>query len=344
MRKIFLLLIGINLLLSCQKDNLFNEDCQLETEVTVPEGFEINSINTISGEVHFKEIQFINDKVGYILGASDIGGYTEIFKTNDIGNIWTDLDLSLNKTPINMFFINEDTGFVSYYGLKGNLYKTIDGGSRWNEKSYQNLNGNLYHIQKDRENNLYAILSDSETFTVLVKSIDNAESWQIINDSKEFDFRYITFSFKLFEDKIYISGKNNKIIVTDLNGNQIQVIHTGQPYIWDFDVIDYSRLVLVGSDKVIKSSDGGLNWSTICDKRAKIIDFENSESGLFIYSKSNCPVDYRHSNGVIAYTNDEGKSWIESQESTNIITSIRKFLNQSYKASTSHYTRSLGSI
>ena len=316
------ILIGLYLflLLSCEKvqTNDLNENCELKETVTVPEGFELKYITKISEDVQFKELQFVNDEIGYVLAESDLHGYTELFKTDNQGSSWKDLDLNFWKNPINMFFMNKDTGFISYYGSNGNLFKTIDGGNNWTDKIYHNLSGNLYHIQKDKDNNLYAIMSEAENNTALVRSTDNAESWQIINDSKELHVELITFSFKLFEEKIYISGKNKNIIITDLNGNKIEEINTGQSYIWSFEILNYNEFVVVGSEGSFSSSNGGLSWNSIYDGRIKIIDLENFETGLFIYSKSHCPVDYIFSNDVITYTTDGGINWKESQETTNI--------------------------
>lgn len=333
MKKKNLVLIGIILFFSCQKDNDYqpNENCEFKTEISAPEGFEINLISTIQFNGGLNEIQFIDENIGFILGSSNVGGFPEIFKTNNGGITWTDLKLGNRNSSgsvRNMFFLTKEVGFISHYGLNGNLLKTTNGGLDWTEMSYQNLNGVTYHIQKDNNNNLYAILfrvDELETQTVLIKSIDEGENWQIINDSPELDISLVTFSFKLFEDKIYISGDNGKIIVTDLNGNQINVIQTDISNIRDLEIIDHNNIVVAGSKKTIKSSDGGLNWTTIYDKSARIINFTNSEKGLMLLNKSYCPGDVYQVNDVIAYTEDGGITWMESQEFTNLSWNYRDY-------------------
>lgn len=336
MKKTILFLIGIIPIFSCQKDNEYqsSENCKYKTEISAPEGIEINLISTIQFNGGLNTIQFIDENGGFILGHNNVGGYAEIFKTNNGGITWTDLKLKNRKIPRNMFFLTKEVGFISHFGSNGNLLKTTDGGLNWTEISYQDLNGIMYHIQKDNDNNLYAILSGLETQTVLIKSIDEAESWQIINDSSELNFSLVTFSFKIFEDEIYISGNNGKIIVTDLNGNQIRIIQTDISNIWDLEIIDRNNIVVVSSAKTIKSSDSGLNWMTIYDRSARMIDFTNSEKGLMLLNKSYCPTtDVYQANDVIAYTKDGGITWTESQEFTNLTsnyTDYHKRANGSY--------------
>lgn len=321
MKKNIILLIGLFSVVSCREDesqlDQDNENCIVETEISAPDGFEINRISTIQFDGAITEIQFVDENVGYVLGNNSVGGYAEIFKTDDGGKTWTDLELEYREAPIGMFFLNEEVGFISYFGSNGNLLKTTDGGLNWVEIQNQNLNGELYHIQKDNNNNLYAILTGVETEVVLIKSVDEAESWEIINDSPELQFPLVTFSFKLFEDRIYISGKDGQIIVTDLNGSQINIIQTELSTIWDFEIIDHNNYV-ISSDKTIKTLDGGINWIEIYSRRARILNFVDTEIGLMILNKSYCPIDVYQANDVIAYTVNGGLDWSESEVSTNI--------------------------
>jgi len=322
MKKIILFLIGIISIFSCREDkfqpNQSNKNCEVKTEITAPGGFEINQINTIQFNGGLNEIQFIDENIGYILGHNNVGGYAEIFRTDNGGITWTDLKLQNRVLPSSMFFLTKNVGFISYFGLNGNLLKTTDGGLNWIKISHQGLNGMIYHIQKDNNNNLYAILSGLKTKTVLIKSIDEAESWEVINDSPELDFSLVTFSFKLLENRIYIIGNNGKIIVTDLNGSRINMIQTNLSDIWDLEIIDHNNLVVVSSDKTIKSLDGGANWIEIYSKSARILDFIDSDKGLMILNKSYCPTDVYQANDVIAYTINGGLDWNESKVATNI--------------------------
>ena len=320
MRKIILFFIVIISALSCQdSENIeFPQECKKSFKMTAPNGFEINLLETVDYNGNLIEMQFIDDMTGYILGSNNEGGYADIFKTIDGGKTWDKMELISRELPRNLFFLNANIGFITFYGSNGNLLKTTDGGESWDELSYNDLTGVMYHLQKDNENNIYSIISDANSNTFLLKSSDTAESWQVINDSPDLGFDLVTFSFKVYDENIYISGKNKEILITDLEGNLKSTIQTGIASIWDFEVIDGDDIIVTGTSKTIKSSDGGKNWINIYDKSARLIDFRNSDEGLMILNKSYCPSDVYQSNDVIGFTNDGGINWIESNPVTNL--------------------------
>lgn len=320
MKKIVLFFIVIISALSCQdSENIeLPQECEKSFEITAPKGFKINLLETIEYDGTLMEVQFIDDMTGYILGSNNEGGYADLFKTTDGGKKWDDMELILRETPINMFFLNDNIGFITFYGSNGNLLKTTDGGENWDKLSYNDLTGVMYHLQKDKENNIYSIISNINSNTFLLKSSDTTKTWQVINDSPDLGFDLVTFSFKVYDENIYISGQNKEILITDLEGNLKRTIQTGIGSIWDFEVTDGDNIVITGTSKTIKSSDGGKNWINIYDKSARLIDFRNSDEGLMILNKSYCPSDVYQSNDVIAFTNDGGINWIESNPATNL--------------------------
>ncbi len=315
------IMLCLILLSACKKDDEMiqvNENCDFKTELSAPVGFEINEIMNIPFNGALNELQFTSENTGYVLGINNDGGYADVFKTNDGGLIWTDLGLTTRVSPINMFFLNEKVGFISHYGANGNLLKTTDGGLNWTALSYHELNGNMYHMQKDSDDHLYAILAGLASETLLIKSVDEGATWQVINNSSELGFSLVTFSFKIADDKIYISGEKGKIIVTDLGGIQTKVIETNLSNIWDVEIIDKDNIVTASSEKTIKTTDGGTNWTEIYNRSARILNFSNSDKGLMILNKSYCPTDVYQANDVIAYTENGGISWVESKEATNL--------------------------
>jgi len=322
--------------LSCQDSvNIeLSQECEKSFEITAPNGFEIILLETIEYNGNLTEIQFIDDMTGYLLGSNNEGGYADIFKTTDGGKTWDNMELILREVPRNMFFLNDNIGFVTFYGSNGNLLKTTDGGENWYELSYNDLTGVMYHLQKDKENNIYSMITDTKSNPLLLKSSDTTKTWRVINDSPDFGFDLITFSFKVYDENIYISGKNKEILITDLEGNLKSTIQTGLDGIWDFEIIDEDNIIVTGSSKTIKSIDGGKNWVDIYDKSARLIDFSNPDEGLMILNKSYCPSDVYQSNDVIGFTNDAGINWIESNPvinlkrnySDNIVLSSGKYL------------------
>lgn len=292
------------------------EYCELKTEVSAPEGYNIEFYAGIQYQGVLLDLQFTGNNYGYILGRS-FNGITNVLKTSDNGLNWDLLETQYYNEPISMLFISEGIGLVSLYGAKGNLLKTIDGGQSWTQKQYDNINGQLYHIQKDEENNLYAVVGVKDP--VLVKSTDQAESWTVINSSSQLGFTVASFSFSLYAERIYISGDNGSVVVTDLEGNTLNTLQTTMTDIWDMEVIDYENIVISNKNKVIKTSDGGSTWVTVNDSAARIIGFKSSTNGFLVYNKGFCPTEVYHAYDVIACTKDGGSNWLEGEETSNLI-------------------------
>ncbi|MFA5648014.1 MAG: YCF48-related protein [Bacteroidales bacterium] len=279
-----LFFIVMILALSCQNSENIEpmQDCEFSFEITAPNGFEINLLETIEYNGNLIEIQSVDGMTGYILGSNNVGGCADIFKTIDGGNTWDNMELIPREVPRSMFFLNDSIGFITLYGSNGNLLKTTDGGENWGELFYNDLTGVMYHIQKDKYNNIYSITTDTDFSPLLLKSSDKAKTWQVISDSPDFGFDLVTFSFKVDEENIYISGKNEEILITDLEGNLEKKIQTGISSIRDFGITNSENIIVTGSSKTIKSSDGGKNWINIYDRSARLIDFKNSNEILMI--------------------------------------------------------------
>ena len=137
----------------------------------------------------------------------------------------------------------------------------------------------------------------------------------------------VTFSFKIFQDKIYASAKDG-ILVIDTDGQLIKTIDIDDTPIWDLALIDEDNLVVAVSTKAIKSTDGGDTWETIYDESARIIGFDSADKGLMLLQKSTCPTDVYQVNDLIASTNNGGLNWAEAEETT---TNLRIHFSNSQK-------------
>jgi photosystem II stability/assembly factor-like uncharacterized protein len=319
MKKLLQLCFFIFLTVSFSGCDVFpkQEVCEEKTGITAPSGFRISLHSSIQYNGTLKEIQFVSANVGFILGTNNVWGLADVFRTTNGGVTWTNLNLQNSEIPINMFFFNDQIGFISYFGSKGNILITTDGGTTWTKKDYQYLNGTLYHIQKDNNNNLYAILGSSNP--VLIKSTDQAESWEIINDSPVIGFSQVTFSFKVVNDRIYVSGDNGRIIVTDLDGNELQVLQTTASNIRDMEVVDAQNIYIANTQGLIRTTDGGTTWYLIYNSSSRILGFTTPTRGFTILNKGYCQSDVFLSSDVIASTDDGGAFWTESEETTNLI-------------------------
>jgi photosystem II stability/assembly factor-like uncharacterized protein len=331
MKQSILILIGTLVIISCQKNddysiNQLGDVCDYRTEILPPEGFMVSTVGEADFNGNVENIQFVNEQTGFALASKNVGGYVDVYKTTDGGQTWTNLDIGINQYPRSMIFKDENFGIITVHDVTGCpppncqnksvILKTENGGLDWEEVEFEELKGVLYHPKFDSKGNLYAYLQSS-----IIKSTDNGETWDTLFSSPELDFALLTFSFELFEDRIYISAKDGKIVVINTHGELIKTIAINKSPIWDVEIIDENNLVIVVSGEVIKSTNGGETWTTIYDHSARMIGFDSTDKGLMILKKSTCPTDVYQVNDVIASTNNGGINWTEAKETT---TDLRK--------------------
>ncbi len=328
MKKRITTILIIVLLISCDKDksliNEFDSVCKYKTKINSPRDFEIKTISEIDFNGTVQSFKFVTDQIGYAILNNNVGRYVEVFKTTDGGITWKNQNIDINQYPRGIAFKNENIGIVTVHDVTGCpppncqnkcvILKTEDGGISWIEKEIENLKGILYHPQFDSDGNLYALLTlDNES--ALMKSTDDGETWQELFNSTQLGFNLVTFSYKLFENKLYISGKSGELFVVNYNGDLLKTIEIGGS-IWDLEIIDDNNLIAVVSGKVVKSKNGGENWTTIYNESARMIGFDSPEKGLMFLQKSVCPTDAYQVNDLIGSTTDSGLNWIEADETT----------------------------
>ena len=331
MKYSILLLIGIGFI-SCQKieDDVslvqqYGEVCKFKTEILSPEGFEVNTLGSIEFNGSIQAFQFVNAQTGYAMASSNSGGYVEVFKTTDGGQTWTDLNVGINQSPRSMVFKDENFGIITVHDITGCpppncqhkcvILKTENGGIDWEEVEIENLQGMLYHPKFDSQGNLYASLYLDGHLT-LVKSVDDGANWDTLFSSPDLDFSLVTFSFEMYQDKIFVSANDGRIIVVDTAGTYIKTMEIIGSWIWDLEIIDENNLVVVVSGAVVKSINGGATWDTIYNQSARMIAFDSFDKGLMLLEKSSCPTDVYQVNDLIASTDNGGVSWNEAAETT----------------------------
>lgn len=290
-----------------------------------PNGYDLNAKGEINFNGSVKYFQFVNEQIGFAMLNNNVGGYVEVFKTTDGGEAWTDLNIGIDKHPRGIVFKNENFGLITVHDVTGCpppncqnrcvILTTEDGGLNWEEKEIEELKGILYHPKFDSEGNLYANLKLDDEST-LMKSTDNGETWDTLFSSTDLDFNLVTYSYEIFEDEFFISGRDGKILVINTNGDLIKTMEVGSSTIWDVEIIDKDNIIVVLSSEVIKSINGGDTWETIYSESARMIGFDSSEEGLMFLEKSNCPTDVYQVNDLIASTSDGGFNWNEADETT----------------------------
>lgn len=321
---------------SCRK-NVEPKDTVCHTNDTVksPKGYSLTQLTQIEHKGSFNNLHFIDENTGFLYGNNNFGSFPAIFKTEDGGKSWSNLGINISESPISITFKNKELGFISIHDSKGCpsncqnrclLMKTIDGGKTWERYEYPDYKGQLHHIQIDEKGNLYATLSSYEKSTQtlkMLKSTNNAISWNVLYESSELNFTHINFSFLIKKDKIYIAGKLGKIIKIDTSGNFLATIETGQKYISPLTISNDNTYLMDGYEGITKSIDGGKTWKKITPRYTKVLDFISSNHGFVIMNEDYCgQYDAPNSVDIIAYTKDGGLTWVKSEETRDMINSF----------------------
>jgi len=345
MKKIILLLFGIVLFAACCKDKPYKNPCETKTAILPPAGYELNTVGEINFNGSIRTFQFVNPRVGYALASNNRGGYVDVLKTTDGGKNWVNLNIIHKQHPKGMIFKDERLGIITVHDTEGCpdnckkkcvILKTEDGGITWVEKELKDIKGSLNHPKYDNEGNLYANLSllnlignSYETKTTLMKSTDDGETWNTFFSSPELHVSLITYSLEIFNDKIFVSAKGNKILVIDTSGKLIKTLEIINRGIYDVEIIDENNVIVVTSSATIKSTNAGETWETIYNGGARMIGFDSVDKGLMLLTKSTClDYDVSYPDDIIAATHNGGIVWEEPKEGA---TSIKRGFSDSQK-------------
>ncbi|MDD2647161.1 MAG: YCF48-related protein, partial [Patescibacteria group bacterium] len=194
----------------------------------------------------------------------------------------------------------------------GGVYKSFDNGTRWEQKvavlsvgqpkSIATINVAKLVFDPSDANLLYAVSSDGRLFTTL----DAAESWQELTKVPKGIINSIAFNLQTGETVYLAIG--NKIYKSDCSCRSWQNVYLEalpniQVMALAVDGGDVNKVLAGLSDgRIIKSSDGGNNWSTFYDFKNKIaqIMFSPNSTGV-IYVNTN--------GGGLWRSTDAGNSW-----------------------------------
>jgi len=323
--------------IGCDDNSLSNmENCGFTTKPQAPEGWIINKLNSERLEGTPYDFHMVSNKVGYLLMSAHYTADSEVLKTLDGGITWTSIYVNEIKRQRDIFFQNENIGYITLgYPIGGYLFKTVDGGNTWEGIQVNGIAGFFRDIQIDSLGNLYSVTYSNQETSQLIKSEDQGINWQVIFESDEIKRSESGLSFKLYEDRIFISGENGDLIVTDLNGQHQGNLNAGSHRIEDFDIFDKNNIVVEFHDKLVRTEDGGTNWIEIYNGKSSIIDFINPNEILAILNISCCfDYDVCYSNDAMALSNNQASTWTEGetvQWSLSRARSVFKTSNAKYK-------------
>ena len=243
----------------------------------------------------FAILQFINNKIGYLLtGMED-----QIYKTTDSGNNWVKLISPYSEAASSFAFINPDTGYI--VGDSSVYFKTVNGGLSW--ETVSNVVDNPFF-------SIY-FLSDSIGFALgenFYATRNGGQSWIKKSSISSFNFGACIF----FTDSLngYLFPGNNlestTVIMKTIDGgsswSNIILDSTGTHHVNSIFFINKNIGFIGTSDHntggFYYTNNGGLNWSFDSTNYAiTVINFPNSNIGYAIGYSAN-GIIYKYNTNV----------------------------------------------
>lgn len=255
--------------------------------------------HTIDGGEHWNSV-FINGakKLTEIFFTDSLHGWAgtnddQIFSTTNGGASWT--GHSTPYWPHTIFFLNQDTGWMSYYG---GIYRTTDGANTWQEQASVFEHNDISSIQFIDQDHGWAVGEEH-----IMKTSNGGNNWS--------DQSYDRLLFSL-----YMTDSLNGWAVGGWYGDLLHTTNGGA--VWEQqrqgitgDIVqitfsDYSYGIAVplsySYDVILESHNGGSTWSV-----RQITDDSTYFSNVFQLDQMSAWICGK--NGTIYHTGNGGGDW-----------------------------------
>jgi photosystem II stability/assembly factor-like uncharacterized protein len=258
-------------------------------------------------------VHFTSSKKGWVAGDN---GY--LASTNDGGSTWTRYDLGANDNINEIYFRNEDNGYL-IAGRK--MFITHDGGRSWQEtrifRTGEFGQGTpeflaIRFSDKKRGYVVGSVLRKSGSEDIVVDSLlmrteDGGETWRRIPLPTKLELFHLDFSGNSHG---WIVGDNGMILATTDEGRTWRIQPSGVTRAL-FDVRfrnDKNGYAVGGGGTILRTENGGNTWQKVetpFTETFKRVDFSDDKTGWVVgYS------------GRILHTTDRGKTWVRQESGT----------------------------
>ncbi|MCF8245598.1 MAG: hypothetical protein K9J37_07710 [Saprospiraceae bacterium] len=178
----------------------------------------------------------------------------------------TYLSTNLQGNFINIYFINESTGYIA--GYDGALYKTVDRGMSWTELS-SNTTLPLYDFYFLNEQEGFVVGGDSgcniggcvPEGAIILHTLDAGQTWNKIDVSTAEPIELNSIYF--VNDMVgYAVGRNSVLSTIDGGLTWLEtVVNDLEGEMWDIEFINEEQgLIACTAGNILKTIDGGENW------------------------------------------------------------------------------------
>jgi photosystem II stability/assembly factor-like uncharacterized protein len=271
---------------------IFNFSIVAQNQWSSPKRVSTSDLNTVA---------FTNNEKGWIGGDGGL-----LLRTIDSGNTWTKQTLNTKENINEVYFRNENNGFI----LAGDrMFMMIDG-TDWREQtlftknSFSGKNVEFYSIRFSDKKRGWIVGSINENETVvdsiLMKTEDSGVSWRRVVLPIKVELIHLDFVNEL---KGWIVGEKGTILLTD-DGGKSWITQTSktEATIYSVDFRNENEGIAVGSKGLIlRTEDGGRNWINATT------NIQNTLWRVSYLDEKRCWVAGR--NGTILFSSDKGKTW-----------------------------------
>lgn len=282
----------------------------------------------LKGLENFTGVNFIDGKLGYLVGINDyrFNDTAFLYKTINGGNSWFEVTSNISSInngdfrPKDILFLDENVGYV--WG-DNKFYKTINGGETWIEIN----NPSNSYIQKLQfiDSQTGFLSGDSSIY----KTIDGGSSWTQTNYYVE----PTTGAFTINNNSLYYSSYVfYGIKKVDMgNGNEESTSISLDGFLTDIFFINNNLGFAVGKKEqssptmgrfILKTLDGGASWTQLDSSSPRKSNsnngtyFKKINEDEYIYSVVSAGND-NHSSILISQ--DKGSSWKKVYETDDVI-------------------------
>jgi len=148
----------------------------------------------------FTDFSFIDATIGYAVG------YNCAYKSIDSGKVWTPYTLLPQRFYTSIYFQNKDTGFVG--GENGLLYKTVDGGVKWDSIAtgidYLGIND----IKFKNDTDGFILANKSGGLSKIYTTHNGGHSWQLLSQVSENAYAF----FITNDGDVYFAGERGTLM------------------------------------------------------------------------------------------------------------------------------------
>jgi len=236
--------------------------------------------------IYFEQIQFLDDKTGWICGE-----YGKIYYTNDGGENWQDRSIQIdtgNLLLYGMLFEENGKGIVAGAVLKerkliNTIYKTKDGGKSWSEVPHANIPSMILNLEKSKAGQIWGSGGNA-----IIKYVN--DNWNIM-------FYDSTKATGQIRDLLFINDQT--VIAVSFNGKIIRTVDGGQT--WKITRITSNRLralallpdnsLITAGDQnkekghIFISNNAGVSWTVLEKELEDVHRIQTSGSSCWLVGK-----------------------------------------------------------